>query len=407
MILKSRKQRLAAIAALSAGVLVMTACGSSLGGSSDSGDSKNGDVKVGLIVAQTGGYADVGKDMENGFKLYLDQHNNELGGHKIDLTTVDEGDNPQTGVTAATRLVSQDKVDVVVGVVSGATATGSADIFTNGKVPVMFGNSGALSLGTDKASPYIFRANYANDQPLAVLGSHLKEELPADEKVILIGPDYAGGHELLQGFKDVFPKDKILDELYPPFNKTKDYSPYLSKIKQSGARNVVAFFAGREAIDFTQQFAKFGLSSSLQLYAAGDLTEGNALTAEVETAKGIKTVLNYNYDIDTPLNKKFAPAFEVKFGNQPTVRAAVMYDVAIMLDHAIDQIDGKVTRQAIADQLAKITDVNGVRGNLHFNEQRTVVQDWYLREVKEVAGQLTNVVLEKLPSEFLSSMPKG
>ena len=234
-----------------------------------------------------------------------------------------------------------------------------------------------------------------------MIGAYLKKKLSSGEKVFLIGPDYSGGHEILEGFKNQFPAGQIAGELYPPFAKTSDYSPYLAKIQQSGAKNVFAFFAGSEAINFTKQFDQFGLASSVHLYATGDLTEGDALGAESASAQGIQTVLNYNFDIDTSVNKKFVPAFEKKYKEHPTVRAAVLYDIAIMLDKAVASISGDVSGQAIADALAKSGEVQGVRGAIKFNDNRTIVQNWYLREVKKVDGDLTNVLVEKMPSDFL------
>lgn len=399
-----KRRPMVAIGIMAISAMTLTACGGTALGSSSgtSGPAESAPVKVGLIVAQSGVYADIGADMEHGVELYLAQHDNKLGNRTVELTTVDEGDNPQVGVAAATRLVNQEQVDVAVGIVSGATAAGSAPIFTAAKTPVVFGNSGSLVLGDKLASPFIYRANYANDQPGAVIGAYLKEKLSADEKVFLIGPDYSGGHEILGGFKAQFPQGQIAGELYPPFAKTSDYSPYLAKIQQSGVKNVFAFFAGSEAINFTKQFDQFGLASSVQLYATGDLTEGDALGAEGDTAKGIQTVLNYNYDIDTPVNKEFVPAFEKKYDDHPTVRAAVLYDIMIMLDKAIGSIPGDISGQAIADALAKSGEVQGVRGDIKFDATRTIVQDWYLRDVKEVDGKLTNVLVETMPSDFVN-----
>src|SRR3954452_25286089 len=110
-----------------AAVSLLAACGGeSLGGSSSGGRGGRKDtIKVGGLVAQSGIYSSVGRDMENGIKLYLDEHDNKIGGHKVDLVTVDEGETPQSGVAGATRLVQQDQVDVLLGITAGPTAIGS------------------------------------------------------------------------------------------------------------------------------------------------------------------------------------------------------------------------------------------------------------------------------------------
>ena len=115
-----------AVAGLTAGAL-LTACGgsSSLGGSDSGGGGEEGGgpVDIGLLVPTSGVYAPLGEDMEQGFRLFLDQNDGQLGGREAKVEVVDEGESPDTGVPGAQRLV-QAEVDAVVGIVNSATALG-------------------------------------------------------------------------------------------------------------------------------------------------------------------------------------------------------------------------------------------------------------------------------------------
>lgn len=385
--------------ALAAAVTLLAACGGeSLGGTTAAGNgSERETVKVGLLVAKSGVYASVGRDMENGFKLYLAGHGQKLGGKRVELVEVDEGGTPQSGVAAATRLVQQDRVDVVVGIVAGPTATGSAEIFTSNNVPVLLGNTGAVSLAKDKASPWIWRASYDNGDPGRYLAPYLAQKLPQDQKVYLIASDYSGGHETIDGFKQKFPADRIVGETYTPFGKTTDYSPFLAKIRQSGAKAAFCFYAGAEAIAFTKQFNQFGLSSSIQLYSAGFLTEGSALEAEGDAALGMRNATRYNWDLKNAANQAFVADYQKTNNTVPTVYAANMFDIGIMLDQAIGKISGAVTPTSINDQMGSLGTVQGVRGALQFDSTRTVQQDFALTEVQKTPQGLRNVTLETLP----------
>src|SRR2546430_13445438 len=53
-----------------------------------------GPVKVGLLAALSGTYAAVGRDLRDGFQLYLDTHGGRLGGHPVTPVIGDEGDGP-------------------------------------------------------------------------------------------------------------------------------------------------------------------------------------------------------------------------------------------------------------------------------------------------------------------------
>lgn len=396
MTLRIRSMSFRVIAAASVAAMLTACGGASLGSGSGSGDGGEDSVKVGLLVAKSGVYSSVGRDMENGLKLYLEQHDNTLGGKKVELVTVDEGETPQSGVSGATRLVQQDQVDVVLGLTSGPTATGSRDIFDSSRVPVLMGNTGAVALGKDQASEWIWRASYDNMQPGIALGKRLADDTGAG-KVFLMAADYSGGHETLAGFKQTFPADRIAGELYTPFGSTTDFSGYLSKIRASGATSVFTFYAGAEAIEFTKQYHQFGLSDKIKLYSAGFLTEGTALDAEGESALGVLNSTRYNWDLDNPQNKEFAPAYEKQFGAVPTVYAATMFDTGIILDKALAHLEGDVSPAAINDALAKIGTVNGVRGELSFDDTRTVSQHFYLTEVQQTPDGLRNVTLDVLP----------
>ena len=101
-------RRLVRVAAAALTVALVAGCGSSLqeGGQETAG----GPVKVGLLVPQSGVYAPLGRDMENGFRMYLDAKGGRLGGREVELVVADEGGGPETGVPAAQKLLQQDKV---------------------------------------------------------------------------------------------------------------------------------------------------------------------------------------------------------------------------------------------------------------------------------------------------------
>ncbi len=396
---RDKGTRVRAMTALASAALLTACGGESLGGGGDDGASggEADTIKIGLLVSQSGVYSSVGRDMENGFQLYLDQNENTICDREVDLVTVDEGETPESGVAGVTRLVQQEQVDVVVGVTAGPTATGGRDILDAAQVPALLGNTGAVALGGELASDWIWRASYDNRDPGRALGQKMAEE-PDAGAFFLIAADYSGGHETIEGFKETFPADRIAGELYTPFGTTTDFSTYLSQIRASGAQNVFTFYAGGEAIEFTKQFDQFGLADSVNLYSAGFLTEGSALEAEGAAAEGVFNSTRYNWDIDTEVNADFAPAYEEAFDTVPTVFAATMYDVGLILEEAVCGIDGDVSAQSINEALNGLDTVQGVRGELSFDDTRTVEQQFYLTEVQQTDEGLRNVTLETLPA---------
>src|SRR5436305_12304505 len=97
-------------------------------------------LKVGLLAALSGTYAAVGRDLRDGFQLYLDTHNGKLGGHPVDLVVGDEGDGPATAVPAATKMVKDDRVLALTGVVGGGSVAALVPLLDQAKIPLVGSN---------------------------------------------------------------------------------------------------------------------------------------------------------------------------------------------------------------------------------------------------------------------------
>ncbi|HEY8480151.1 MAG TPA: ABC transporter substrate-binding protein [Spirillospora sp.] len=382
-----------AITALALGALTLPGCGAS--SLSQSGDGASGQVKIGLLVPLSGVYAPLGEDMRNGFRLYLDQHGGKLGGNAVDVVTADEGESPQTGVPAAQKLVTQDRVTAVVGVVNSATALGLRDFFHESKRPLLVANAGADDITGARKSPYVWRTSFANAKVGAALGPAVAEE--ADGPVYLITADYAAGREMAAGFRRTFEEagGKVAGEKYTPFGKTQDYQPYLSAIRKSGARAVYSFYAGSEAVNFVKQYKQFGLSETVPLYGTGFLTEGGVLDAQGEAAVGVKTSLHYSAELDTPRNREFVDAYRKAYKEEPTVYTVQAYDAAAALDKALGKA-GSSDGEALSKALGAIGTIDSPRGPWTFDRDHDVRQKYYLREVRSDGGEIVNAVVREL-----------
>ncbi|MEU8244664.1 ABC transporter substrate-binding protein [Nonomuraea sp. NPDC048916] len=383
------------IAALLTGLA--TACGgSAISGEQPASQAAGGPATIGLVVPKSGVYAPLGADMENGFKLYLDQHGGKLGGKEIDLKVSDEGEGPQTGVPAATKLVTQDKAGAVVGIVNSATALGLRDTFIESKVPLIIANAGADDVTTSGGSPYIWRTSFTNNAVGASLGAEVAKQV-GGEPVYLITADYAAGKEMVGGFKKAFEDagGKVAGEAYTPFGTTKDFQPYLSKIKGTGAKAVFCFYAGAEAVGFVKQYDQFGLSGDLPLFGTGFVTEGAVLDAQGAAAVGTQTSLHYSDLIDSPKNKEFVTAYQAAFKEAPTVYAVQAYDAAAVLDAALAKA-ATTDGEAISKALAEIGAVDSPRGTWTFDAEHDPEQPYYLRKVEERSGAYVNALVSEL-----------
>jgi hypothetical protein len=91
------------------------------------------ELRIGFIAPMTGLFAQVGKDMTDGFQLYLDQHGGKLGGMDVKFILEDDQAKPDLGVTKAKKLVLNDKVNMFIGGVLASTGYALAPVSTEMK----------------------------------------------------------------------------------------------------------------------------------------------------------------------------------------------------------------------------------------------------------------------------------
>jgi branched-chain amino acid transport system substrate-binding protein len=385
-------RRVPVTVAVGMAVVLVAGCGSSL--SEDQQGSGEGPVKVGLLVPKSGVYAPLGKDMEQGFRMYLDAKGGKLGGRAVEVVVADEGGGPDSGVPAAQKLAQQDKVTTLVGIVNSATALGVRDLFTDSKIPLIVANAGANDITAARRSDYVWRTSFANGEVSGALGEYVAGQVK-DGKVFLIAPDYAAGKEATGGFKAAFEAagGTVAATELTPFGTTTNFQPYLARIQRSGARAVYCFYAGAEAVAFVKQYQQFGLSSKIPLYCSGFVTEGGVLRAQGDAAVGIKTSLHYSDQIDNPTNQRFVADYSARYGDAPTVYAVQAYDAAAVLDQALAK---GTTGDAIVQGLRGIGEIDSPRGPWRFNEGHGPDQVYYLRTTEQREGRIVNAVVQPL-----------
>jgi branched-chain amino acid transport system substrate-binding protein len=391
---RSSRRRIGAILLAALAVVGVPACGhqTQRGGPNDR-------IKVGLLVSLSGTYQSVGTDMRDGFRLYLSSHGDRLGGHPVQLTIADEGDGPATALPAATKMIKQDRVDVLAGIVGGGSVAAIAPLAAQAHIPLV-GANGRPDL---KDVSWVWHTSFLSDEPGAAIAGYVHDTVHGP--VYAIGPDYQGGWDELRGFTDAYAKaggqlaNPDGKATFTPFPQTSNFGPYLAKMKASGAKAVYCFYAGKAAIDFVTQYAQSDVKD-VPLYAAGFLTEGAVLPAQGGAAAGIQTVLNYSPDLDNAANRTFVSAWQadkVKHAGPPTTYAMASWDAAALLDKAIAAAGNQPTPTAINAAIGRLGQIDSPRGAWQFSPKtHSPVQKWYLRRVQADGSALANVVVSDL-----------
>jgi branched-chain amino acid transport system substrate-binding protein len=385
------------LAATASAFLLAAAAGCSGSSLNSTPAAPAGPVKIGLMVSLSGTYQSVGEDMKKGWDLYLSTHAQKLGGHPVNVVVADEGEGSGVVVAPVTKLVKEDKVQALVGIVGGGSVAAAQPILTEAKVPLIGSNGRPTTM---KDVSFVWHTSFLSTEPGIAMAQYVKQQV--NGPVYAIGPDYQGGWDELNGFTDAFTKaggqlaNPNGKTTWTPFPATTNFGPYLQQIQASNAKAVYTFYAGAAAVAFVKQYKEFGLAGKIPLYSAGFLTEGGVLGAQGDAAAGIRNSLNYAADLDNPTNRAFAAAYQSAYKTLPTTYAMATYDAAAVLDKAIGTIKGDVTGESINTAIAAIGQIDSPRGTWQFSTGHTPVQRWYLREVQADGPSLSNVVVQDL-----------
>jgi branched-chain amino acid transport system substrate-binding protein len=354
------------------------------------------DIKVGVLLPYSGVFAALAQDIDDAFVLGLDTFGAEAG-VTFEIVREDTEVKPPVGLAKTKKLILQDEVDVLVGVVSSGVLGAIRDTVDGAGVPLIVANAGNDEATGEACSPFITRVSFSNQQVNRPMGKWMVDQ--GVKKVFTIAPDYAAGRQMIDAFTDAFTAagGEVVGQEWPPFQKTQDFGPFLANAKASGADAVYVFFAGGEAISFVKQYDSFGMKAELPLYGSGFLTSPLYVNAQGSAAEGVITALHYVPTLDNPENAALVEAFKAKTGRIPSEYAVQGYDSARALVEAVKA--GATDRQALAAALPKVS-FTGPRGELRIDPAtNNIVQPIHVYETVAGPDGMTQKVLATLPAE--------
>ncbi len=374
-----------------------------------SGPAAAKEFKVGVLLPFSGVYATLGEQIENGFKLGVAHFGDRLGPHSLTLLREDSEAKPAVGLAKAKKLVLQERVDIVAGVVSSAVLAGLRDFADATETPIVVANAGNDDMTGERCSPYLVRVSFSNSQTVRPMGRWMYEK--GVRTAYLMAPDYAAGRQQMNTFRAEFEAagGEIVGEAYPPLQGVQDYGPYLTTAQAQNPDALFAFFAGGAAIRFVKQHDAFGLKETLPLYGAGWLVSPAYVAVQGSAADGVIGSLNYVTSIDTPENARFQQGYRDAHGEVGSEYAVAGYDAARLIIEAIAaaEAEGAADDKARVSALLSQVSFKGPRGPLKIDPAtNNVVQNIYIFETTvSEDGVVAQTVLDV--AEDVADPPNG
>jgi branched-chain amino acid transport system substrate-binding protein len=352
-------------------------------------------VKVGLIGAYTGQFADTMLMIDQGAKLYIKQHG-DVAGKKIVLIPKDTGGPDAAKATQlAQELVTRDGADILAGFCLTPEALGAASVSEKAK-KFMVNMNAATSFVITK-SPYMVRTSVT----LPMIASTMAKWAATKggvKKAYTMVADFGPGIDAEKWFHKAFTENggEIIGSVRMAVANP-DFSAYVQAAKDKNPESIFVFIpGGAQPAALGKAFAERGIDpTKIKLLSTGEPVDDPALKALGDLALGRISAWHYDHNHQSELNKKFVAAFNKDYGRNPDFFAAGGYDGMHVIYEALKKTGGKTDAEALVNA-AKGLAWESPRGPMSIDPAtRDVVQTVYVRKVEKVGGKLVNVEFDK------------
>ncbi|MGK6316369.1 ABC transporter substrate-binding protein [Neorhizobium sp. DT-125] len=353
-------------------------------------------VKIGLILPMTGPFASTGRQVEAGVKAYMALNGDTVAGKKIEVVLRDDAGVADQTRRIAQELVVNDGVKMLMGFGLTPLAMSVAPVLNQAKIPAII--TSATTSAIMPQSQYYVRTSMAGPQsavPVATwaVQNNLK-------RVVTLVSDYGPGIDIEQGFTNQFKKDggTIVEAVRVPLANP-DFAPFLQRVRDAKPDAVFAFVPSGVGSLFMKQFVERGLAEAgIKLIGTGDITDDDLLNGIGPAAKGVITGHFYSALHDSPENKAFVEQVKKATNNmRPNFMSVGGYDAMALAYAALKKTEGDTDGTKLVEAMKGMSWVSP-RGPITIDPAtRDIVQDIYMREVKEVNGELYNVEFATYP----------
>ena len=351
----------------------------------------NGPIKIGIILPLTGSQANIGKDNEDGLKLYLKSINSTVAGRKVDPIFADDQFQADVSLTKAKELVENQKVAALMGF--AATPSGYAVaqwVQQSAHVPMLItsnsGGEGMLTNPTFK-SPYLTRWTQTSTEVVDVASDWAAKQ--GFRKAGMVNDDFAPGIQNADVFASTFIRrgGAIVQEIYTKLGTT-DFGPYLAQINKS-ADVMFTFEPGIDGLRFEEQYGTYAGQHKLPIIDSfGTITAGPNLAQLKDKAIGTEAVDVFSQVSLDPGTQAFVKAWQAAYPNRLLSHdAAAGYMSGQVLVAALNKVNGQVENTQQFLQALYNEKVDSAKGPVHLDQDHDIVQNIYVSHiVKQGSG---------------------
>jgi branched-chain amino acid transport system substrate-binding protein len=324
----------------------------------------------------SGNEATFGDSTDKGIRLAVDEVNKKGGikGKKVSVKTLDDQGKPEEAAVAATRLITQDKVTVLLGEVASSRSLAMAPIADSNQTPMISPTSTnpKVTKDGDKTRPYVFRVCFIDPFQGTVMAKFAREQKKITNVAVLrdVGNDYSVGLADFFEKKFVDLGGKIVsDQSYKAGDQ--DFKAQLTAIK--GKKPEAIYVPGyyTDVALISRQARELGMKQPLM---GGDGWDSAKL---YEISKGALDGSyfsnHYTPEDPSPVIQEFVAKYKAAYGTVPDALATLGYDAANVAFDAMNRAKD-LTGPSIRDALEATKGFQAVSGVINLDSDHNAVK---------------------------------
>lgn len=341
--------------------------------------SADNEVKIGLNYELSGDNASYGQGSVDGIMMAFDEINAAGGidGKKIVTVQIDNKSDPAESTSAATRLMTQEKVAAELGPATSGAYMATIPVATGNKVPIISASAtadkGVTVDDNGNVNEYVFRLCFNDSFQGITMANFASENLKAEKAVIIKDNSSDYGKGLAENFRSKFEEsggEIVAEEGY--VSKDKDFNAILTSIK--GKEFDVIFIPGyyQEVGLIIKQARDLGIDAPI-LGADGF---DSPVLLELAGADALNNVYYSNHYSSLDKDSKvqdFIAAYKEKYGTEPNAFNALGYDLGRFIADAVDRADSN-DPEAVKNALADTKGFKGVTGTFDMGEDHNPIK---------------------------------
>jgi branched-chain amino acid transport system substrate-binding protein len=355
-------------------------------------------VRIGVALSQTGNLADSAAPYFKGLDLWREQANARggLAGRPIEFVVYDDRSDPATAARLYEKLITDDKVNLVISSLGSATAATGSAVAEKHKM-VMINGGGAAEAIQQRGFKYVF-------QTAARISSYADGIVPMIEKykiksIALVSRDYAAARDISKAIKEQI-KDKdvkiVMDEYFPA--GTADFSSQIAKGQQLQPDLWIGLLYPGEAIETVRQF--HSMNYMPKFFVANGVSQDDFIKSAGKDAEYALGMSLFEPSLPSEGNKEFVKTYHDKYSADPGYYSAFGFVAGTVLEAAVKKA-GSIDTEKVREALTTLK-MGSVMGR-HEVDPSTYMQIGVKGLVVQVQNGKREVVW---PEEYKTAEPK-